>query len=232
MQIILVEPNDPINIGSVARIIDNFGFSDLCIVTKTFDQLDISKAKISACWADKIVDSIKVFVNLYDAIKDKKIVAGFSSRTGKNLPVNQTLLEFVEQNSLVQLSDIALVFGPEDTGLKNEHLEYVTDLVTIPTNSSNPSINLSHAVGIVIYEFCRLNQTNFDRPDYANFEQVNKLVEMVMENSKTSGFINKNSPEVINSVIGNIFRRNKLSNREVQILSGIFSSSTKKFKSD
>ena len=56
--------------------------------------------------------------------------------------------------------NIAILFGPENSGLSNEDIRLANFLFTIPTDKLNKSLNLSHAVSIISYEFFRLNKVS------------------------------------------------------------------------
>ena len=71
------------------------------------------------------------------------------------MPDKRTMLVFQEK------SKVALVFGRESTGLTNEELKLMDFIIRIPANQNYPTLNISHAVGIILYTFyvsalCRL----------------------------------------------------------------------------
>ena len=60
---------------------------------------------------------------------------------------------------------IGFIFGPESSGLNNNHLSYSDYILQIPSNKNFSSLNLSHAVIIVCYEFFEtlFRKSSFDK---------------------------------------------------------------------
>jgi tRNA/rRNA methyltransferase len=136
-------------------------------------------------------------------------------------------------NNSIDLEKMGLVFGPENTGLTNEDLRVVTDLVHIPTSSENPSMNLSHAVAVALFCFSqsKLNFINNKLENYsedqklATSENLDALEKLIFAVCNKNRFFHENTPAEIPNIIGNIFRRSKLSNRDIAILQGVFGKS-------
>ena len=233
MKIILVRPKDSINIGSVARAVQNFGFSKLYLVSP--ENYDLDLAKKSACWATKVLDDLKIFHSIKDAISDLSVVIGFSSRSGKNLPPSSSINDWLRDvtNKAIDFDKTGLIFGPEDTGLTNEDLKVVTDFVYIPTSADNPSMNLSHAVAVVLYCFSQFKsdfaESNIslscEDNNLASSASLDALEKLIFSVCQKNRFFNENTPAEVPNIIGNIFRRSKLSNRDISILQGVFGKS-------
>jgi tRNA/rRNA methyltransferase len=122
-----------------------------------------------------------------------------------------------------QQNEIALVFGPEDTGLSNEDIRLCHMLVTIPT-AEFKSLNLSHAVMIICYEIFVARTLPSDRPHEprlatsgeteAMYEQVKCLLTKI-------GFLNPQNPDYWMLHIRRFLSRTSLLAREVKIIRGI-----------
>ena len=119
---------------------------------------------------------------------------------------------------------IALVFGPERTGLTNEHLQYCQWLVTIPTEPDFDSMNLSHAVAIVAHElYQRCNtETVVGRPlQVAQLDQVEAFAEGLEQCLFEIGFLNIQNPQQVMATLRQILSRAVLEERDVSVLRGI-----------
>jgi len=149
--IVLVEPKNSGNIGAVARAMMNFDVDKLYLVNPC--ELD-SACYARAMHATKILDDAKTFSCFEDAVKNLDYLVATSSiesKTDKRHLRNPLLLEdFVEKVSEVE-GKVGLVFGREDYGLFNEEIAACDIMLKIPTSESYPSLNLSHAVTIVLY---------------------------------------------------------------------------------
>ncbi|MBW8892890.1 MAG: RNA methyltransferase, partial [Burkholderiales bacterium] len=85
--VILNQPQLAENIGAVARVMANFGLSDLRLV-KPRDGWPQERAWASASGADWPLDNAKVFDRLEDAIADLKLVFATTARPRETrLPV-------------------------------------------------------------------------------------------------------------------------------------------------
>jgi TrmH family RNA methyltransferase len=107
-----------------------------------------------AMHATKILDSAKTFSCFEDAIKNLDFLAATSSiesKTDKRHLRNPVLLEDFSETVFDVKGKVGLVFGREDYGLFNEEIAACDIMLRIPTSESYLSLNLSHAVTIVLY---------------------------------------------------------------------------------
>ncbi len=140
------------NLGAVARAMKNFSLEDLLLV----DPPEIDDDAISrAMHAVDILENAITFDTPEDAFEGFDMVVGTSGiNTSKEkhfLRQAVTPEEFAE-DIMDYEGNIALVFGREDFGLKNEELMLCDRLITVPTSPIYPIMNLSHAVCVVLYE--------------------------------------------------------------------------------
>ena len=149
--VILVEPKYSGNIGAVARAMMNFDVENLFLVNPC--ELDnICYAR--AMHAIKILDHAKIYSSFDDTVKNFDFLIATSSiesKTEKRHLRNPVLLEDFAEKIFDVKGKIGLVFGREDYGLFNEEIAACDIMVKIPTSESYPSLNLSHAVTLVLY---------------------------------------------------------------------------------
>ena len=151
MSFVLVAPKEPGNIGSSARAIRNMGFRTLELVNPCgFLSGDARKMAHNAV---DILERAVAHTDLRDAIRDKCLVAGTTRRTGRHrglvLPLKTAAEKIIPKAGK---NKVAILFGREDKGLKNKEAEECDFLITIPTDSRSPSLNLSQSVMLVAYE--------------------------------------------------------------------------------
>lgn len=148
---VLVEPQEPGNIGASARAMKNMGFDKLEIVNPP--DMGSYEARAFAHSAEDVLESAIVREDLKTAIDDKAFVIGTSRRFGKKRG-----LMFNIEDSAVRIREIArknrvaILFGREDKGLSNQEVDQCAFLVSIPTSKKAPSINLSQSVMLMAYE--------------------------------------------------------------------------------
>ena len=149
--LVLVNPQDIVNIASAVRIARNFGIERMRLVDPAvFDPWRIEGIAHNS--AD-FVARIEMFPNLEAALADcvYSAVLTARARTAKR----RTLRPRAAAAELVERSEegpVAIVAGREDRGLTNAELDLGHALVTIPTDPRNSSLNLAQAVAVMAYE--------------------------------------------------------------------------------
>jgi TrmH family RNA methyltransferase len=148
--VVLVEPQDPVNIAGVVRAMKNMGVRQLRLVNPV--EYDPSRVERVAHDTRDIVSEVRHFASLDEAIADCVFAAGFTARRRKAKWKLVSPRE-VAAPMLAAAAEgpVAIFFGREDHGLSNESLDRAHAVVTIPT-SDHPSLNLAQAVLIALYE--------------------------------------------------------------------------------
>jgi TrmH family RNA methyltransferase len=149
--LVLVNPQDIVNIASAVRIARNFGIERMRLVKpETFDPWRIEGIAHNS--AD-FVAGIEIVDTLEAALADCVHVAVLTARgrTAKRRTIRprEGAAELLERSSG---GPVAMVFGREDRGLTNAEIDQGHVLVTIPTDPRSSSLNLAQAVAIMAYE--------------------------------------------------------------------------------
>lgn len=146
------------NIGAAARVMANFGLRELRIVNPR-DGWPNARADALAGHALEVVQRTRVFATTQEAVADLQVTFATSAR---DRDMRKPVME--PHEAVAQLhADAAkglrtgILFGPERTGLENDDLASADAILTMPTDAACPSINLSHAVGIVAYAWSRVD---------------------------------------------------------------------------
>lgn len=160
LAVILVRPKFPENVGAAARACVNMGCSELILVAPQNWDKDKALGRATPMGAD-ILHRLRVENDLATALAGFDAVYGTTARTGG---WRKGVLS--PANAATEIHDlrgpdhrVALVFGPEDRGLKNEDIKLCSRLVCIPTVPEASSLNLAQAVLIFLYE-CFKNAPN------------------------------------------------------------------------
>ena len=152
LDVVLVSPRNPLNIGAAARAMANFGFSRLKVVAPYEEHWRESR---SAVGAPEVLQNASSTERLAEAVADCTLVAGTGTLTYRK--PEQRILRLPELAPLVgrelaRGGRFAIVFGPEKHGLTREDLSHCHLLVEIPTDQRQPSMNLGQAVAVCLYE--------------------------------------------------------------------------------
>ena len=147
VRIVLVEPEYQQNIGYCARVLKNFGFSDLWIVNP---KVQIGEDAIKyAKHAVDVLNGAKLAKQLDDAIKGCELVVGTTAIKG----MGRTILRNAITPGELKLSKkTAILIGREGNGLSPSELEKCDVIVRIPTDEKYPTLNISHALAVILYE--------------------------------------------------------------------------------
>jgi TrmH family RNA methyltransferase len=163
LRVVLVEPRYELNIGYVARAMENFACSDLWIVKPSAKEPKGRVAKMFSKKGSAVLDKAKVTDSFQKALKGTTLVVGttgaparFGKRILKNCITPKDLVDKVASED-----KIALVFGSEDRGLGAEELDACDVVVSIPANPRYPVLNISHAVAILLYETAAAGKKTF-----------------------------------------------------------------------
>ena len=149
--VVLHEPQDLVNVAHVVRAMKNFGFRDLRLVNPR--EYDAYRVEGIAHQTQEVLARVARFDRLEEALADCVHVVGFTAR-GRTVKRNQQRPREAATEVLAQAGagPVALVFGREDKGLPNDALDRCHRVVTIPTSPGYPSLNLAHAVVLMLYE--------------------------------------------------------------------------------
>jgi tRNA/rRNA methyltransferase len=154
LAVVLVNPQIEGNIGAVARVMRNFGISDLRVLN--FEGEFSDETRNRAKHAQSVLDDAQIHSEWSDCFSDVSLVIGTSGKReiGDKIQFRHFLLpsELGERVSTME-GKVAIVFGPEGMGLTHDELGLCDLLLTIPTWEGYPILNLSHTVAIVCYEW-------------------------------------------------------------------------------
>ena len=217
---ILVEPKSEENIGAVARVLKNFGFSELYLLTSpTIGK----KARSVASHADDVLSACTIVDSIEEAIATSALVVGTTSKPGISAHKHLRMPFFSPRELKEKLEGkegiLSLLFGREDTGLLNEELRLCDIIVCIPTSSDYPAMNLSHAVAVVLYELSEVQAASGEQP-LARVEDKERLFDHMRTFLDEIGY-REHKKEKTMLMLRRILGRAELTANEVQTLRGI-----------
>nr|MCK4930047.1 TrmJ/YjtD family RNA methyltransferase [Nanoarchaeota archaeon] len=185
LSIILIEPENPGNIGSVARVMANFGVKELVLVNPKCRINE--QARRLAKNAQKILD--KARINSFNILGRYDYLIGTTSKLGTdyNIPRSPMTPEQLAQKlKEIKKKKVALILGRESEGLRNKEIKLCDFMVTIPTSRNYKALNISHALSIILYEVYKEKNTKEILKPYKPMsrkekEQIMKLLKSAMK---------------------------------------------------
>lgn len=157
-RVVLVRPQFAGNIGAVARVMHNMGLSDLVLVSPVAN-INEHQARQLATHGEALLDNSRSVAELGEAVADCVVVAATSARKGGLFRRQSVgLLDEVAPLLVEALpaGPVALVFGPECSGLTDAEVSRCHHLIHIPTDPAFSALNLSQAVAVCLYELRRV----------------------------------------------------------------------------
>jgi tRNA/rRNA methyltransferase len=220
--IVLVETQIAENIGAVARAMNNMGIGRLILVNPKNTDRD-RMLRSATVHSAPIIDNMEIFHDLKDAIGRFGYIAGTTARLGTMRPAMTSPERLAQRLAGVsQDNEVAIMFGPEDRGLSNEHLKYCHTITTIPTSDFS-SLNIAQAVLIICYEIFRAGMKSSEStpPRLANSYELEGMYTHLREILLKIGYLNPQNPELWMLYVRRFFSRLPLRAREVRIVRGI-----------
>jgi tRNA/rRNA methyltransferase len=226
--IVLKEPQGPLNIGSVCRVMMNFGVSHLRLVNPCPDYHSLDARKM-ALGAGHLLEQAAVFSDLETALADIHVTFGTTRRFGKYRKDFLTPATAAQDIARSEADTrCALLLGREDTGLETRDLDLCQRFVTIPTHEAYPSMNLSHALAVLLYEVslkCESTGRFYDpapkKP--ASGKEIEHLFSHMRQTLLDIDYLDPQNPDHLLRTFRRLFGDAGLSSRDVRILEGLMS---------
>ena len=232
---VLIETSHPGNVGSAARALKTMGFDGLHLVKPKSSKVTQEPDAISlASGAQDILGSSIQEDLLETAVQDCPLVLGLTSRDREFGPPVidwQAARQLIASNAANQ-QKTAILFGPERTGLNNQHLSLCTHRVYLDANPDYPSLNLAQAVMVCAFTLretlnqqqgAPLNKSNADDSlaDYADPAAVAAMLHHWKEGLEAIDYLDPNNPKKLMPRLQALFARSRLHKEEIDLLRGI-----------
>lgn len=228
VQVVLVEPAHPGNIGGVARAMKNMGLTRLTLVSPA--EFPAPEAGWRAASAQDVLEAARVVDSLEAALDGVHFVVGTSAR---NRRIPWPVLDargcagHIARESL--RGEVAVLFGREDRGLENDELQRCNLHCHIPTHDAYPSLNLAMAVQIVAYELRMVGladslpsqpDAEWDAP-FATVADLERFYAHLEETLVAIGFLDPVAPRQLMTRLRRLYSRVRLDEMELGMLRGI-----------
>ena len=225
--IILVEPQLGENIGMCARAMLNCGLQRLRLVNPRQGWPN-KAATATAADADIVLKEIEVFVTLDEALNDcQRVFATTARDRSLNVPqLNVTDAVVEVKEGIAGDETVAILFGPEASGLDNDAIARADNLLRFPTNPDFSSLNLAQAVLLFGWEWRRLEDppTISLKGDLSTREEVDVFLSRLEDALDRKGFFP--TPEMkphILRTLRSLFTKTRMVKPELQLLHGVLS---------
>ncbi len=224
IDIVLVKPQIPENIGLVARVLKNTSFCNLSLVEPNVTSKSFEVAKR----AEDVLRKAKYFKDVREAIKDTYFVFG-TTRRKREFKFIYHLYHILPQIvSLASKRRISILFGKENFGLSKDEIELCDTIFYLPANPYFSSYNLSMSVGIVCFTIFTFVDSlySLSHLNLAKKKDIQAMLEFIRRNLAERK-IKENILDSVMFSLERLFRRTHLTKKEVEILKIIFKNTKK-----
>ena len=227
IRVVLVEPLYEGNVGSVARAMKNFGFSDLALVNPP--ELK-GQARAFAMHARDLLDKAPAFSSISEAVGDSNLIIAATGNPGERVEEHIRMPAYSphEISKLLEGKGglISILFGREDKGLSNAELKGCDIIMSIPTSLQYSSMNLSHAVAVVLYELSDIKGGNMRLVERFDQNLMYDHIQELLNEIDYPEHKNEKTMLMLKRILG----RARLSSREVQTIRGLIRRIQYRFK--
>jgi tRNA/rRNA methyltransferase len=226
VSVTLVEPKGPVNVGHVARLVQNFGVEKLYLVNP---KADLSVASVYASHASGVLD--RAIVGTFEQVRREHelLVATTAVRASKKSNVVRRMASLDRLHEMLKASSrSSIVFGRDTTGLTNEEMRQCDATVTIDTGQAYRSLNIGHAAAIALYMASRGKRgTNSGQGRKAREVFASSLFELAVA-SRIPGHKTRNMLEAAKRIAAT----SSMSDSQLNLLSGVFRKAVATMESD
>jgi TrmH family RNA methyltransferase len=221
---VLVRPARVGNVAAACRALKNMGLRSLRLVAPP-PGLAEPEVRALAYGAWDVLDAAQSFASLPAAVADAVLVVATS---GRGTGVAWTPRELAERaHARCGEGRLAIVFGPEASGLTQTELRLCHEVVRIPTDPAQPSLNLAQAVLLVAYELflgrsaeSRAREAGRSEPPASAGDIEAGLAEL-RQGLIGIGYLNPDDPDAVFSEIRRLLARAVPTAREVTLVRGL-----------
>jgi tRNA/rRNA methyltransferase len=221
--VILSRPENPENIGLVARGMKNTGFGELRLVG--VERID-EKSRKTAVHAQDILKKALLYPDLSNAVEDLNLVFAATAKTSKNFS-SLSLQDAVEEMlRFPRPAKIGLLFGNERTGLISEELKSSNFRFTIPQAGRQPSYNLASAVLLTLFHI--FTRWNFNKEDSVKEKPLSRneqeeCIRLILSKLEKRNFIHETNRRHMTDMIYDFFGRLTLTEKDRKLVLALFS---------
>ena len=218
----LIEPQYPVNVGHIARLMKNFGLKSLYFVRPHFDKAEAAKYSThgnNILIAAKTV-TLRQLRKKFDVLIGTTAIQATSRLNILRESINAEQLAKIIHDSSTK--DFCILLGRESSGLNNEELELCNLVVTIDTKTNYRTMNVAHALAILLYEISKLQselpvKKSKKRVDLASQKDIDLFLQYVNKLADTGNYDLHKKP-LLEAAAKNLLAKSMPTTKDVMLL--------------
>lgn len=224
-RIVLVRTHYPGNLGAAARVMRNFGLTDLVLVDPVTNTGEL-EARRMATHGLGILDSARVVPDLGEALNDCVFTLATSGLAGgvfRQTFVGTPREKLPELWQASAFGPVAIVFGPEPHGLSNAEITRCHGLIHIPVDPGATALNLAQAVAICCYELSLTHEAAapIAEREIALFADQERMFQHLKEALEAVGYLFGTKADPLMHAVRHLIGRSNPTPQEVKLLHGL-----------
>jgi tRNA/rRNA methyltransferase len=204
----------PDNLGSIARLMANFGLKRLVLSDPV--TMDLKGAEKMAVGAAQVLRDVAVAKELSEALSTCVYAVGTTSRAvkGRRMLTPQEAADALRTHA--SRGPVALVLGGEKRGLSDDELALCQGISSVQTSAEQPSLNVSQAAALYFWLWNQ-QQPAPSANEGANLKTVHALEEKMSEALLAAGFLNPQAPQHVLKELSRSLVEGRLTQREAEL---------------
>lgn len=213
------------NCGALARVVANFGFKNLVFLNPQCNHKGEDAIKYSK-HAKELLKKAAI-IKKFDELKKFDYVIGTTSMLGTDYNIPRSPLNPEQLRDLIKKSKnkkVAIVIGREGEGLSNEEIKKCDFVVSIPTSQKYPTMNVSHAAAVILYEISKISKEKKIGDNFvlAGKNEKDALLTIIEKNISKLDFKTEQNKETQRIIWKRLIGKSFLTKREANALFGFF----------
>jgi len=218
-KVVLVGTKIPENIGSTARLLENYSVGDACLVEPKCEWKSGVAQWMATGPSIERLNALPVSNSLAKTVEDCNFVVGFTARSGRN---RKTSIKLEDLGTKLK-GKVALVFGREDFCLLKKEIDVCTHLCALDTNPKFPALNLSHSIAVVLSQlFIQENDSRRGHFKVVTAKEMEPMFNHLKEMMISVGLDKGGNPERMLVRLRKIFQRAELNKQDLSLLRGLY----------
>lgn len=218
IEIVLCEPLYEGNIGFTARVMKNFGFDNLTLINPP----EIGEEGIArSSHARDVLENSRHVSSLDEVIEKSNILVATTGGLSKTVTHAMRMPYYEPSELKYMIKDVegrvSIIFGRENWGLSNDEIKKCDIICTIPASPEYPIVNISHAVGIVVYELAGIPRGTYPMASRQEIDSFYEHLDRFFDLIEHPDYKRENTLTMMRRIFG----RTNLTIREVSTLHGI-----------
>lgn len=225
--VILARPENPENIGLVARSMKNTGFEKLRLVhVNNIGE----KSYVTAVHSQDILENARLYADTEQATADMDLVFAATSKKRKNFSSFSLANAVAKISCFPPVTQIGLLFGNERTGLTSQELKHSNFRFTIPQAAKQPSYNLGSAVLLTLFTIHtqdRAQEAYEIQGAPLSRKKQEECICLILENLEEKRFIHSTNKKHVTELIYDLLGRLTMTEKDRKLLLALFSKGTR-----